>query len=119
MDNIILKDIRFHGFHGVPAEERQVGGHYEVDAILNYSLTDAGNTDIIDHTIDYAKVVDLITEIGTQNSFKLIEALAERIATEIIKQFPVESVKIKVKKLHPPIKQPITYFAVEICRIRE
>lgn len=119
MDNIIIKDIRFHGFHGVPAEEREVGGHYEVDAILSYSLENAGKTDALEHTIDYAKVVDLITDIGTQQSFKLIEALAEAVATEILKQFSVESVQIKVKKLHPPIKQPITYFAVEICRKKE
>ena len=119
MDNIIIKDIRFHGFHGVPAEEREVGGHYEVDAILNYSLANAGKTDTLEHTIDYAKVIDLITNIGTQRSFKLIEALAETIASDILKQFPVESVKIIVKKLHPPIKQPITYFAVEICRKKE
>lgn len=119
MDNIIIKDIRFHGFHGVPAEEREVGGHYEVDAILNYSLKSAGKTDALEETIDYAKVVDIIIDIGTQQSFKLIEALAEAVATEILKQFSVESVQIKVKKLHPPIKQPITYFAVEICRKKE
>lgn len=119
MDRIILKDIRFHGFHGVPSEEREVGGHYEVDAIINYSLANAGKTDALEHTIDYAKVVDLITDIGTKKSYKLIEALAETIASEIIKQFPVESVQIIVKKLHPPIKQLITYFAVDICRKKE
>ena len=119
MDSIKLKDIRFHGFHGVPTKEREVGGHYEVDANIYYPLANAGKTDALEHTIDYAKVVDLITDIGTQKSFKLIEALAETIASEILKQFPVESVQIIVRKLHPPIKQPIAYFAVEICRKKD
>lgn len=119
MDNIILKGIRFHGHHGVPEEEREVGGHYEIDATLICSLAKAGNTDDLEHTIDYAKVVNLIIDIGTQQSFQLIEALAETIASEILLRFPVEKVHLTVKKLHPPIKQPITYFAVEIFRKKE
>ncbi len=119
MDSIILKGIRFHGHHGVPKAERQVGGHYEIDATLSCSLVNAGKTDALEDTIDYAGVVDLIVDIGTQRSFQLIEALAETIASEILKQFPVQTVHLTVKKLHPPIEQPIAYFAVEICREKE
>lgn len=119
MDKIIIKGIRFHGHHGVPEAERQVGGHYEIDATLSYPLIDAGRTDALENTIDYASVVNLIVEIGTQRSFQLIEALAETIATEILHQYPIDTVHLAVKKLNPPIKQPITYFAVEICRSKE
>ena len=87
MDKIIIKDIRFHGYHGVPAAEREVGGQYEIDATLCLPLVIPGNTDTLGDTIDYAKVVQLIIDVGTQNSFRLIEALAETIATEILKQF--------------------------------
>ena len=119
MDKIIIKGIRFHGHHGVPKAERQVGGHYELDATLHCSLTNPGNTDALEDTIDYANVVDHIIDIGVQQSFKLIEALAETIATDILKHFPIDAVHLTVKKLHPPIKQPITYFAVEIFRKKE
>ena len=119
MDKIIIKGIRFHGHHGVPEAERQVGGHYEVDATLSCPLIDAGKSDTLEDTIDYASVVDLIIDIGTQGSFQLIEALAETIATEILQQYPIDSVHLTVKKLNPPIEQPITYFAVEICRPKE
>ena len=119
MDNIIIKGILFHGHHGVPEAERQVGGHYEIDATLRCSLVSAGRTDALEDTVDYAAVVDLIVDIGTQRSFQLIEALAETIASEILKRFPMETVQLTVKKLHPPIEQPITYFAVEICREKE
>ena len=119
MDKIIIKSIKFHGNHGVPEAERQVGGHYEVDATLGCSLVDAGKTDALEDTIDYAGVVDLIVDIGTQKSFQLIEALAETICSEILIRFPVETVHLTVKKLHPPISHPITYFAVEITREKE
>ena len=116
MDKIILKGIRFHGHHGVPEAERQVGGHYEVDATLGCPLTNPGRTDDLADTIDYAEVVTRIIEIGTQQSFQLIEALAEKIAAVILEQFAVDTVHLTVKKLHPPIEQPIDYFAVEIFR---
>ena len=116
MDKIILKGIRFHGHHGVPDAERLVGGHYEIDATLGYNLAIPGTTDALTDTIDYAEVVTRIVEIGTQQSFQLIEALAEKIATVLLTQFAAEEVHLTVKKLHPPIEQPIHYFAVEIFR---
>ena len=119
MDKIIIKGIRFHGHHGVPEAERQVGGQYEIDATLSYPIADAGRTDALEDTIDYASVVNLIEDIGIKRSFRLIEALAETIAIEILQQYPIDTVHLTVKKLNPPIKQPITYFAVEICRSKE
>ena len=116
MDKIILKGIRFHGHHGVPEVERHVGGHYEIDATLGCTLANPGRTDALADTIDYSEVVTRIIEIGTQQSFQLIEALAEKIATVILEQFAVDEIHLIVKKLHPPIEQPIDYFAVEIFR---
>ena len=116
MDKIILKGIRFHGHHGVPEAERHVGGHYEIDATLGCTLANPGRTDALADTVNYAKVVARIVEIGTQQSFQLIEALAEKIAAVILEQFAVDEIHLIVKKLHPPIDQPIEYFAVEIFR---
>lgn len=119
MDSIIIKSIRFHGHHGVTKEERQVGGHYEVDVMLRVSTAKAGKSDALEDTIDYASVVEHVVEIGTQQQFLLIEALAETISTEILNKFTIESVHLTIKKLNPPIDNPIAYFAVEICRRKE
>lgn len=115
-DKIILKGIRFHGYHGTSESERQVGQKYEVDVELICSLAAAGRTDDLEHTIDYAQVVDLIIETGTEKSFHLIEALAESSASRILSRFAVDEVRITVKKLSPPIEHPLPYVAVEICR---
>ena len=115
-DKIILKGIRFHGYHGTSESERQVGQKYEVDVELICSLATAGCTDDLEHTVNYTDVVDLIVEIGTEKPFHLIEALAERSASRILNRFPVDEVRITVKKLSPPIEQPLPHVAVEICR---
>lgn len=115
-DRIILKGIRFHGYHGISESERQVGQKYEADVELICSLAAAGSTDDIKHTVDYGKVVDLIVETGTEKSLHLIEALAESMASRILSRFAVDEVRIIVKKLSPPIEHSIPYVAVEICR---
>ena len=118
MDKIILSGLRFHGYHGVAEAERQIGQKYEIDVELIADLSLAGKTDDLSQTIDYAQVVRRMIEIGTQQSFQLIEALAETIAAAILDQFPIEEVRIIVKKLSPPIEDNLTYVGVEIHRNR-
>ena len=118
MDKIIVKGIQFHGYHGVAEAERQLGQKYEIDLELMTDLSAAGKTDDLAHTIDYAQVVQLVIEIGTQRSFQLFEALTETIADAILTQFQVEEVRIIAKKLSPPIEPRLTYAGVEIHRKR-
>ena len=119
MDKIILKGIRFHGYHGVVEAERQLGQKYEIDLELMAELSVAGKTDDLAHTINYAEVVQLVIEIGTQQSFQLFEALAETIAATILARFQIEEVRVAVKKLSPPIEPTLTYAGVEIYRKRQ
>ncbi len=119
MDKIILKGIRFHGYHGIAEAERQLGQKYEIDIELTTDLSAAGKTDDLAHTINYAQVVQLIVEIGTQQSFQLFETLAETIVEAIFAQFQIEEVRITVKKLSPPIEPTLTYAGVEIHRKRK
>ena len=119
MDKIILKGIQFHGYHGVAEAERQLGQKYEIDLELMTELSAAGKTDDLAYTINYAEVVQLVIEIGTQQSFQLFEALAETIAATILARFQIEEVRVAVKKLSPPIEPTLTYAGVEIYRKRQ
>ncbi|MCI0903025.1 MAG: dihydroneopterin aldolase, partial [Chloroflexi bacterium] len=50
----------------------------------------------------------------------LLEAAAQAIADRILSEFPVESVAVRVKKPHPPIRGSVIENAtVEIMRRRE
>ncbi len=119
MDKIILKGIRFHGYHGVIKAERQLGQKYEVDLELMTDLSVAGRTDDLSDTIDYGQIVQLVIDIGTERSFRLFEGIAEAVAQAIFTQFQIQEVRITVKKLSPPIEPTITYAGVEIHRERK
>jgi 7,8-dihydroneopterin aldolase/epimerase/oxygenase len=83
---------------GVPAWERMVAQTIILDIEIGYDLSAAGKSDAIADTIDYGAVVARISATLKENSFQLVEVLAEHICQLILKEFKAESVKVKVTK---------------------
>ncbi|MBH0177365.1 MAG: dihydroneopterin aldolase [Nitrospira sp.] len=102
-DHIVIKRLEFRGRCGVTPEERSRPQPLAVDIEMPYHLESAGVSDDLAHTIDYARVVQRVIEIGTTQDSSLLETLAERIITMLLDEFPITQVKLWVRKLHPPI----------------
>ena len=98
MDTIFISELKVKTKLGVPAWERMLPQTIMLDIEIGYDLTKACNSDAIADTIDYGAVVNRIRETLTENSFQLVEALAEHICQFILKEFKAESVKVKVAK---------------------
>ncbi len=117
-DKIILKSIRFYGYHGVSDEEQTTGRTYEVDVELPYDLHEAGETDRLEHTVNYRQLFDIVIHWGTQKRFRLLESLAHHIAQDILEHTNAREVCIRVRKIHPPLPSVMEYASVEITRKR-
>jgi len=115
-DKIHLKRILLYGHHGVTAAEREVGRPFEVDVELTLDLSAAGETDDLGATVDYAAVCDLVRRVHEGGPYRLLEALAHRIAKEIAKEFCVEALTVRVRKPHPPVGSLVEAVEVEIRR---
>jgi dihydroneopterin aldolase len=118
VDTILLERIEFYGFHGASDEEQAVGRRYSVDTEIRFDTAIAGRTDALTDTIDYGAVAGMIVEIGTVRQFRLLEALAEAMAQAVLADFPVDSVRITVRKLHPPVPHVVAASGVAIERYR-
>ncbi|HBJ8840836.1 TPA: dihydroneopterin aldolase [Listeria monocytogenes] len=119
MDKIYLNELVFYGYHGVLAEETKLGQTFRVSLILGLSTKKAGISDSVDDTVSYAEVYETVKEIVEGTPFKLIEALAEKIATEVLTGYPLlEEVTVKLIKPNPPIPGHYDFVAVEIERKR-
>ncbi len=118
MDKILLKGIRFFGYHGVSPAERETGGMFEVDVELYLPLAPPGISDAVEETIDYTEAFEIVQETGQSEQFHLLEALAEEISKRLLTAFPnrLEKVRVTVKKLRPPLPGILQYSAVEIER---
>ena len=111
---IHLRQVRFHAFHGVMPQERQVGADFVLDLRVGYPLQQAMQSDEVADTLDYAALYDLVAREMQQPS-KLLEHVAGRIAETIGKTFPqVTSIDLELTKQNPPIGADCEGASVEI-----
>ena len=117
-DRIVLHDMRFQGRHGLHEREQIEAQPFAVDVELVLNLQPAGVEDDLGRTVDYGAVFEICRQIVESTSFRLIEALSEAIAHEILAEFAVDEVVIRVRKLEPPIDGTLGWAGVEIWRRR-
>ena len=111
---ISLRNVRFHAFHGVLPQERQVGGDFLVTVRVGYPLERAMETDRVDDTLDYSVLYALVEREMSEPS-QLLEHVAGRIVKAITVSFPaVTSVDLELTKLNPPMGADCDGAAVEV-----
>ena len=101
-DSVFVRGLEFEGNHGYTAAERRGTRRFRVNLTLELPLAAAAASDKIVDTVDYWKISEIVVELGTQSTFKLIEALAGAIATKIQDRYPTAAVAIELEKLAPP-----------------
>ena len=119
-DRIILKGMRFYGYHGVNSEEKALGQSYVVDLEADVDLTVPGATDRLEDTISYTLIYRTVKSVVEGDSQNLLESVAQTIADRLLAELPLDGVRVRVKKPNPPVKgSVIEYAAVEIYRQRK
>lgn len=115
-DFISLKGIRAFGHHGVFAEETENGQDFIVDIEMHLDLRKAGATDDLVQTIDYSGVALTVVKHIEGKPVKLIEALAQNIADEILTNKLIEKVIVTVHKPNAPVSVIFTDISATISR---
>lgn len=97
-DRIFLENMRLKCRIGASDEERREAQEVLVDVSLFLDLKRAGTGDDIHNTIDYRDVTRQAERLATEREFKLLEALAEGIASIVLRNAAVERVVVRVRK---------------------
>ena len=109
----------FFARHGALAEERTLGQKFLVDLELATDLSIAGNSDRLEDTVCYDAVYHCIKQVMEEQTFQLIERLAEVIAQTLLAQYPIlNAVQLTVKKPSVPINGCLDWAGVTIHRER-
>lgn len=120
MDNMIIKGMRFYGYHGVFAEENKLGQQFFIDLELKMDLEQAAQTDDLNFTINYADIHALTKNIVEGPPYKLIEALTGNIASRVLEAYTiVNEVTVRVTKPHPPFDIHFDGVTIEMRRKRD
>ena len=118
MDYIHVRDMQFFGYHGVLREETVLGQRFRASVSLAVDMKKAGETDNLEHTVSYVGVYDICKEVIEGKPYKLIEAVAETVASRILSQYEgqVMGCRVEIIKPDPPIPGHYKEVAVEIMR---
>ena len=120
MDRIFLRGMRFMACHGVLPHEREVPQPFEVDVEMGLDLRAAGESDDLDDTVNYAEVYDVVSTVLTVARKYLIEAIAEKIADDLLRDFDsLRWVRVTVHKPTAPIDGIFSDVGVTILRRRK
>ncbi|MCC5944413.1 MAG: dihydroneopterin aldolase [Bernardetiaceae bacterium] len=102
-DRVTLSELEFFAYHGVLAEERKIGNRYRVDVHLFLNLQKAGETDALEHTIDYGEAYRIVAEQMKKTS-QLLEHIALQIIQNLLAKFEkLQACEVIVHKFNPPI----------------
>ena len=120
MQNVIrIKGATFYGYHGVRSEEQSVGGKFEADVDIYTDFSQAAKKDDLHKTVDYFEVYSFMNNLAISQKYYLIEALAMKIADELLKKFQdINKIAIRVRKNNPPLGGVADCVEVEVVKDR-
>lgn len=117
MDSINIKNLEIFSNHGVLKEENVLGQKFLISAEIFLDTQKAGKNDDINLSVDYSEICHTIKNIMENNTFKLIETAAEKIAQTLLTEFEkIDQITIEVKKPWAPILLPLEYVSVKSTR---
>ena len=110
---IILKDLRFYAYHGVGAQETQVGNEFVLDLRLRMDWARAIRSDDVNDTLSYAEAYEAVKDEMARPS-RLLEHVAGRIARRLFQDFSsLEEIELRLVKRNPPMGADIEGAGVE------
>ena len=117
MDCIIIEDLQARCIIGVDPRERRDKQDVVMNLWIWADLSAACRGDDFTQTVDYRALKRRVLELVERSQFQLVEALAEAIAQECLKDAQVQRVQVRVNK--PAALRFARTVGVEIIRRRE
>ena len=119
-DRILINRIAVFAYHGVLPEEERIGQRFYVSLDCRLDLAEAGRSDDWKKTVNYVQLAEIATRVATGRRFRIIEALAEAIATEALAASPrLDEITVRVEKPSAPVPAILDGVSVEITRRRD
>jgi len=113
-DKLSLSGINLHPRIGVSPGERRFPQLCRADVTLWGEFIAAASADSLDKALDYRSILAKVVETAHDREYNLIETLAYQIARAVLRSFPVERVRVKVRKQPASMAAKLDYVEVEV-----
>ena len=118
MSKISLENMEFHAYHGCLEHEILLGNTFIVNVSIELDTLLAGESDSLEHTLNYQLVYDVVKEQMEIQS-KLIEHVGQRILDNIMFSFPqINALEVRLSKLNPPLGAKVERVSIELSKSR-
>jgi dihydroneopterin aldolase len=98
-DIVFIEALKVDTVIGVYEWEKTIQQTLQFDIEMSTDTRQAAQIDDLSKTVDYAVVADDVVKLAKENQVELIETVADMVADKILKDYPVESVKVTLRKL--------------------
>jgi 7,8-dihydroneopterin aldolase/epimerase/oxygenase len=113
--SILIEKLDIYAYHGFFAEEERLGQRFTLDLVLRTDLRPSAISDALADTVDYGKVVRVVTKAFTGRRFNLLEAAAQAVAIAVLEGFPsVTGLSITLRKPAPPIAATLASVGIHL-----
>ncbi len=110
-----VEALEVFGRHGATKEERGRGQVFLYD--VRMEVADAALSDRLEDAVNYVQVAETVRATSDSREFNLLEALAAAVADAIAGRFPVERVRVRVRKRDvQPAGLPVAWTAATVER---
>ena len=97
-DRVSLLGMALRTTIGFNPEERVAPRDLEADVRLAVGLRAAGRSDDLADTVDYASLAERLRAVAAASRFRLLEALAEALAAEALRDPRVAAAEVALRK---------------------
>ena len=116
-DLIRVIDLEVFAHLGVPDAERREAQRLLISLEMGIdTFPHAAGTDNLARTVDYFDVVQRVKGFIAERPRKLLETLAEEMAFDLLKAFPIKKITLEIKKFILPDAR---YVSVKIERTHD
>ena len=117
---LFINGLEVFSSHGLFAEEKRLGQKFifDIECLVDYSK--AMVSDEMKDSVSYADIADIVYKTSTENTFNLLERLAEEIVKNIFNTFPeIKEIKLVINKPSAPLKHHFKECGVNLLITRE
>jgi len=98
MDRVFIENLSVETVIGIFDWEREIRQVVSLDLEMEFDIGKSAASDAIEDTLDYKAVAKRLIRFIERSEFQLVEALAEKCASIVLEEFPVERLKLKLSK---------------------
>ena len=95
---IRLEGLSVFGHHGATTTERKAGTRLDVDVTLELDTRRAEASDRLADTVSYDDIEGVVRKVVEAESFRLLEALAARVADTCMGKFGARAATVRLTK---------------------